>query len=265
MRVALCLSGQARFLPLSVEKLKWGVLEKNPDVDVFLHTWFSEDQAGKNYSSAQPAQDSVVGTAHPDTVRILLERYKPKKYVIEPQREFPIARTLPSPPEANQEGLMSMFYSMWKANQLKQEYEDEHAFQYDCVIRTRYDLAYYDQLDLSLFNIQQLQRAIWIPETFQEIRQGTRTLSDVFAMSTSENMDAFCGTYPNYVQYVLGDKVYPPFGEDLLGHHVLMKRRKLIKTFPLRIEILHRVIDRYREYFEKRQDETLCATDSAGN
>ena len=42
MKVALCLSGQPRVVEVGYHKLKATILDNN-DVDLFIHTWFDQD------------------------------------------------------------------------------------------------------------------------------------------------------------------------------------------------------------------------------
>ena len=124
MKIALCLSGQPRGLPLSLKMLTTNLIGiKN--MDVFLHAWFDPDTIGQPYDSAQAHQQGRVGLVHPQTEELLLS-LNPKEHLFEPQKDFLFARQFISPPEANQERMASIFYSMYTANMLKKKYELSH-------------------------------------------------------------------------------------------------------------------------------------------
>ena len=75
--------------------------------------------------------------------------YKPKNHIVEQQR-VDIA-----PQGLSHEEFVhySMFYSIWKANELKKEYEKKNNFKYDCVIKSRFDVALFDKLDVMNQNL----------------------------------------------------------------------------------------------------------------
>jgi len=246
MQIAICISGQPRGIPLSCEKVKWGLLEKNPNADVFFHTWFNPERAGERFAGAQPAQAHMIGREHPDTVEILLREYRPRKYVIEPQVDFSAARSLRQAPTAVQEHLASMFYSMKAANELKIMYERENEFIYDCVVRTRFDLIFDQQICFEDY-AEYIDDYLVTSKRFQDEREdpnflhGDYTLTDIFVFSNSENMDKFCGVYDEFTR--INEEIYPPFGENYLGYHCKITHGMKVKTIPANYEILHRVIN----------------------
>ena len=246
MKIALCISGQPRGIPLSCEKMKWGIIDPNEDVDVFFHTWFNPENAGQPFTGAQPAQANIIGKVHPNTPEILLEQLKPRLYIIEPQRKFDWAKNLKQASSAVQEQLASMFYSMWVANSLRKQFESNTGTQYDCVVRVRFDLVYDQQIRFEDYK-QYLQDYIVTSQKFQDEREnphfqhGDYTLTDIFAFSSPQNMDIFSGTYP--VMSLINSKISPPFGENYLGFQVKVMNKLKVKTVPITYEIMHRVID----------------------
>lgn len=244
MKIALCLSGQPRGLPLSLEILKANLVGIE-NMDIFMHTWFDPDTIGYSYDSAQSHQSGKVGVVHPQTEELLLS-LNPKDYIFEPQKEFPFARRFVSRPEADQERIASVFYSIYIANMLKKRYELLNGFEYDLVIRTRYDMWYEKPIDVMEY-WEQSRTHIVTAEKFQGLRNdpnfihGNYTLTDIFAFSTSKNIDVFCDTYPQ--MSFINSQIRTPYGENYLGYRVRVMGG--LETFcaPLEYEILHRVID----------------------
>lgn len=245
MKIAICLSGQPRGIPLSIEKTREGIIDSNPNVDVFLHAWFNPDKVGERFLGAQPRQAHMIGREHPETSKLLEDGYMPKKAIIEPQRDFSWANSLRQSPTAVQEHLASMFYSMWMANELKKEYEISHGFKYDCVVRARFDLLYYQPICFEDYK-NDLDFLI-TSKRFQDEREdprflhGNYTLTDIFVFSNSENMDKFCGVYPEFKD--INTKIYPPFGENYQGYHCKVTHNMKVKTMPFDYEILQRVVN----------------------
>jgi hypothetical protein len=244
MRIALCLSGQPRGLPLCLDLLKQGLDVDN--MDIFFHAWYDPSQNGQPYSSAQAVQNGKVGVVHPQTKELLLNTLKPKDYIIEPQREFPFTNEFISYPEANQNQMASIFYSIYMANLLKRKYERLNGFLYDLVIRTRYDLVY-DQPITPLDYIQYIDNNIVTAAKFQTIRNnpnfihGWYTLTDKFAFSTSRNMDIFCSTYP-HMRYI-NKQIKVPYGENYLGYRVRVMGKLNIHCAPFEYDLMHRKMD----------------------
>ena len=245
MRIALCLSGQPRGLPVSLQALKRGL--DIDSMDVFCHAWFDPSTVGQTYDSAQDSQQGRVGIVHPQTKELLLETLKPVDYIFEPQREFPFTRNFRSLPEANQERMASIFYSIYTANLLKKKHELLNGFKYDLVIRTRYDLVYDNRIDIAKYS-RLAKTMIITSEKFQGIRNdpkyvhGGYTLTDIFAYSSSENMDVFCDTYPH--MSFINTQINPPYGENYLGFRVRVMAGIQAYCAPeFQYEIMHRVID----------------------
>lgn len=245
MRIALCLSGQPRGLPLSIDLLKKGLVEPNKITDVFFHAWHNEEDVGKSYNSAQSNQNSIVGCVKPQTKETLVEQLQPLKYIVEPQKEFPHLRSLIQEPSANQELLGSNFYSVWMANELKKQHEQEQGFVYDMVVRTRYDLFYYEQVDLMKCVQAVSEGKIVVMEEFQNHQDwknnSDKPMVDIFAVGNSAVMDVFSGVYPNMES--LNKVINPRFGENFLGWHVRNTHGIELHKAPWRFQILHRVVD----------------------
>jgi len=187
MKIALCLSGQPRGLPLSLKMLKANLVGIE-NMDIFLHAWHDPLMIGQPYDSAQSHQQGRVGLVHPQTEEMLLG-LNPKDYLFESQKEFPFTRLFVSPPEANQERMASIFYSIYTANMLKKRYELLNGFKYDLVIRARYDLWYEKPINVMEY-LEQAKKHIVTADKFQGIRNdpnfqhGGYTMTDIFAFST---------------------------------------------------------------------------------
>lgn len=250
MKLAICVSGQPRGLPLASEQIKNFLIAPNQhdyDIDVFVHAWFDEEEAGQNFVSAQPGQNGKVGIVHPDTEDILLNVLNPTDIIVEPPAEFTFADDLKQAPTAVQRNLASMFYSLYIADVLRRRHERKHDFTYDVVIRVRHDLWYYN----TPIHFVEYQESVddgfvCTSKRFQDERMnpnfhGGYTLTDIFVFGSSEVMTDLSNTYLNFS--FMNTRCSPPYGENYLGYQTREISGNRIMTIPLQYEILHRVVD----------------------
>ena len=244
MKIALCLSGQPRMFKIGYKFIEKYLLNANKEhsIDIFCHAWFNEENVGKSYSSAQNYPDGHVGLVQKDTDKLIIDKFKPKKYLIEPQIDFKeYSKGFRSHPNAKQDIMCSIFYSMYRSNELKKEYEKENNFVYDLVVRTRYDLAYYNEIKLS--NQPEAFERIAVLENYQNDQDVfnciNKPMPDIFSFSNSKNMDIFCSVYENMRE--LNAKLDVPFGERYLGHWVRNENNIELHKFKSKVVILHRV------------------------
>jgi len=106
-----------------------------------------------------------------------------------------------------------MFYNVYQADQLRQQFEQIHNFKYDLVIRTRTDVGIDRELDLSTLNIQRNQ--IIMPDNRW---YGDPSCNDQFAIGNSDSMKIYSGLYDKIKEYNDNGTTFHP--ETLLGHHL---------------------------------------------
>ena len=253
MKIAVCVSGQPRGIPLSLNQLKENILIPNNITDVFVHTWYHPNWDNISFDSAQPSQeDGRLGKWKPDTDKIINQYLNPLKAVFDKPNNFEKFLHLPGQPSAIQTKMASIFYGMWKANELKKEYEDQHNFKYDIVLRVRFDLFYSHHILLKEYINNNLDKEIFVAHKFQHHRQndsypistgGTySSMVDTFAFGSSQNMDSFCSVYPNFEE--IHSKIWPyVYGEAYLGYQVRGVNQIPINTIPIEYDILHRIIN----------------------
>lgn len=244
MKIALCLSGQPRGIPLCLSFIQNNIIKPNNISDVFFHAWHNEKDVGKFYNSAQSNQNGFVGLVKPNTEDTLVNTLKPKLFLVEPQRDFLHLRNLIQEPSANQEFLGSNFFSVWSANELKRQYEQEQGFLYDCVIRTRYDLFYNAPIKVKDYQEKITGDNIVLMERFQNDQDSknnsNQPMVDIFAFGSSKVMDVFSSVYPNMVE--LNKQISPRFGENYLGQHIRVNNKIALHKAPFEFQIMHRVL-----------------------
>lgn len=213
MRIALCLSGQLRFVEQCYyESIRPNILSL-VNVDVFIHTWnISPEQIGSPFlnGGGHPIGDPVKQTILEDTKAL----YSPIKMVVEPQIQFPqdlwADRLMPG---IRSDHMLSMFYSIHYANRLKKLHEESNRFKYDWVIRTRFDVA----TPSGQLQIPQLDNTnMYIPHGGFDTSSG---YLDSLAYSNSDNMDTYSDTFKN-VHNILDNSDIRVCGEYVLRKHI---------------------------------------------
>jgi hypothetical protein len=219
MKIAVCLSGQPRFAKEGVQNITKNLLEPNGISDIFIHAWKAE-----RFASAQPHYENRWGW-QPGTEEILLS-LKPKQLLIQEDYDFKQFADLANLPTAIQTKLASMFYSSFRANQLKQEHEELCGKKYDLIIKTRLDINYHKpvvlselDLDLSGLNVSQMHQQIRIDDSYPISNGGNySSMSDTWIAGSSKSLDGMMETL--YRMFAVIHSHIKPFqyGECYLGY-----------------------------------------------
>lgn len=213
--IALCLSGQPRSIKEAYPYIRRNIIDCNENVDVFVHSWFNAENAGKKYKETS---DTMTGKEVPvedlNTPRLIEELYKPLRMELEPQQDFTAQSQLfqEIPRDAtNTFGSLSMWTSIKKANQLKSEYEQDNNFTYDFVIRARFDC-----IPLRKIKVSQLDTNAVHGQGITD--QSSITLYDQIIVGSSKNMDYVSDIIDHIFNYL--PKVNLWNNEHILRHHL---------------------------------------------
>ena len=206
MRIAVCLSGQLRNWELGWSNQKWfwsTANNKNVQVDYFAHTWsYSTDRTGVS----QPYENRDVSV---EEFRRFSSFFTTKKSLLEstPQNTF-----------YNNDHWTGLFYSFVKSVMLKREYELEHGFEYDVVVKSRPDVVFNPKL------------LCWLPDKLDnsviftthgglmEMEFNMQNFNDCVFLSNSYTMDLLI----NLVHYRQRKIRHPEENVHPLGPGVLM-------------------------------------------
>lgn len=209
MKIALVLSGQIRHLKKGYEFIYKNLME-GYEVDVFIHAWHNKEKDGENFSSWW------VGTHNKEDDVLSLEIYKPKKYIIEPQKDFDNKTYNANKFEGSYRinATLSMFYSIKEANKLKKEYEKELNFKYDIVVRCRFDFCILTKVNYEKFKYKDF---IYFIDNCSH--EPSVCMNDHFAFSNSDYMDIYSNTFDSIenIYYNHGTAFNP---EIFLGRHI---------------------------------------------
>lgn len=190
MKIALCLSGQARCVKQGYEFVKKNLLDGN-DVTVFCHVWES-----------------------PEVVDISL--YQPEALMIEKPLTNDLSKyTNVPPPQPNWKvkdparAAWNLMYSLKIANELKNVYEDEHNMKFDWVIRSRYDFALNTPIPFAELDNTKL----YVPNC--RMTPARDFGNDQFAFSSSENMDKYADGFNHIEKYYDSGTIM--IGEEMMA------------------------------------------------
>lgn len=208
MKIALCLSGQPRYLNEGYSGIYENILSKYSP-DIFVHTWW--DKSMENKKMDLPSSLSYNRTYYwqNNTLDLIKSLYSPKVLFYQAQMEFKTYSNV-NYELCTPKNVHSMFYSIEKSNELKMNYEIENNFVYDAVIRCRFDTQF-NKFDINLLNID----LNYI--NCDNLSHGFP--NDQFAISTSENMNKYSSVYRNLEKYQKSG--WTGFiGERLLKYHL---------------------------------------------
>ena len=199
MRIAVLVSGEPRLcqeFDLFLERLKG-----YNQADFYFYLW-SKNQSVSDYWRtresvlvAEPWTDIDQQWAENKIRENLPPNCNLIKLVLEDQHTLVFPKIKENYDGLNKNNVWKMFYSAYKVNELKTQYEIENNFMYDLVIKVRPDLMLCSDLDLNTIKqqINSNSKLIAVPDN---TRAGEVVpISDMIAISSSKNMDIYCNLY----------------------------------------------------------------------
>ena len=169
-KIALCLSGQPRFVEQAFPNIYKTLIEPN-NPDVFYHCWHDGESPGKkfvDYNVEWDTKNTYSLDSNSSYEHNVIEKINDlygkwiKGSVSEPEMNFmddrlQLKKTLAThAAHYSREYFVNMLHSSWnsilKSNMLKEQYRLTNNIQYDFVIRARFDANLNAKLDLSKFN-----------------------------------------------------------------------------------------------------------------
>ena len=121
-------------------------------VDVFIHTWSVSDTSDITWHNT--TENNNGKTVNNKIIQDIIEKYRPKKIIVD--KPFDIdKKILIKEKLANNSrsfnSLISCFYTRYKVNELRKQYEEEHSIKYDWVVITRFDISFDKPLSIDVY------------------------------------------------------------------------------------------------------------------
>jgi hypothetical protein len=203
MKTAICFSGELRTFGVAMPR----ILEyfNSIEADVFCHTWTKSGQVV--HADLEEAHiKAIVRNSHHNIIEVKMQT------------------------SINHAGPFgNMLYSIQAANRMKREYELLNNFDYECVIKTRYDM-------LMPPNATWGDRIVEPRTLYYSLGNrglvhtdvGKHGLSDIIFWGDSPSVDIACDTYryynwhafPTYLQLMQGNMIDP--GDSMLSPGTLI-------------------------------------------
>jgi hypothetical protein len=215
MKIAVCFSGQPRFVDYAFPYIKHNVFLDN-NIDVFAHLWFDDDLTSKPYKYGGNGtwQHQRI---EKNAIEVFKTLYNPVALKSEPSKKFKISSleetydiscrkykqgSINNPLEPNFyerdiNNIFSYYYSLNQVCLLKKEYEYLHNFKYDVVIRLRTDAVVFTPINQHKIKDNTLYYS-------DNQKQPDGMINDWLNFGTSKTMDAFTGCF-SILEYLIED------------------------------------------------------------
>lgn len=239
MKIALCFSGQIRTGALSAPNILRYIGDLLPDCDIFVHTWDTEtkgtgyaNRVGEGLRSTQEEWHDAKPVENSTVFDQFAEIMKPKRMVIEEYDLEPTKKLWGGRRFCTETGkwYVSMWYSVFKANQLKMEYAAQNGVFYDYTIRIRPDIVFGPEKSLAedLELIENDSTLVFGDHYHIWDFDGRQRCEDIFFIGSSRVMDHITCYHECYTNTVsnIDDPSLPGY-EDWQWHFCKWVRDKL--------------------------------------
>ena len=243
MRVALCISGQPRSVALVYPTIYENIIAPNA-ADVYIHSWIDDNIKGKKPVAAG-------GHVGSDTIphnieEIILQLYKPKNYIFEPQIEFDEKnyneRKLPS---IRPKFSISQRYSIMKSIGMTE------GFEYDAIIRMRFDWKIHDRINIQSLPLNTLTAPNDAPH-LHRLSNGAvlRGVNDQFAIGNSHVMHTYGRMY-HHIDEIYNADTFPFADEFMLSYYMQYMSGIPLNKIPINYTIVRRDNNDWTEHTGK--------------
>jgi hypothetical protein len=143
MRIAICISGQARTWKKCFQN--WAEkFHHQGDVDYFFHFWDYNTLPSllATYENGPHIADELLSDEEKQEI---ITAFNPKLFMFEPRKQIDYWNCDLGSDQKIGGWCTEQFYSLYQVSMLKRQYEMEHKFRYDLVIRLRADLMFLDE------------------------------------------------------------------------------------------------------------------------
>lgn len=197
MRTAICYSGQPRYFKECFDNHKQMIFNNLENFDIFFHFWHDKDAIDKNSHMECGLADKYRGRWERQLINEIQTKLNPQLCIFQkPLGNDNIFSNLSINPNPEfyipKQNIISMFYSIYKANLLKSIHEKEHGFIYDCVIRIRTDLFLTKPLIIENDQLKHIN--------LNSRKHTEYSLNDCIAYGPSDLMDIYSNTLFNLIK-----------------------------------------------------------------
>ena len=223
MRTALCISGHLRSFLDVYQYIREKVIDPM-QCDIFIHTWSTLG------GEPRPEKGDAEGIAKQIDIGEVYQAVRPASLIVESEdsklKFIDATKHIIVPPDqqcfiaGRISHHVAMFYSIYKSNQLKCDFEKLNNFKYDRVIRFRGDIRMGTLFNYDMFPEND---TLYVPIIGRYVDNG---INDQVAIASSHIMDAYADMYHQIINYYAnGTVVRRP--EAILKHYLDSKNIKI--------------------------------------
>ena len=192
MKIALCFSGQPRFIEKCYPNILKNILEPNGMPDIYVHTWFPEP-----HPKGHRILDNHIGDK--DGIENIIKLYNPKRILVEKPIQFETLLEESNIYSQYQYITQSMFYSIKES--MRHLMAD-----IDIICRIRFDDIFHQPIKF----VEHTVNSIYLK------REISGRLNDHFAFGPTNLMTHYANSYFHIKEYAkLHNKITP---EDVLEY-----------------------------------------------
>jgi len=182
LKIAIEFYGHARSFRATADNIVDNLIKPHNNPDIFIHTWDETDHSDKTWHNPNGEKRGIKFTD--EDIEFIKTKYNPKKMLIEPQLKLeknPILIMKMTERETPLSNIVNIFYTKWKSNQLRLEYEKENDIKYDYVIQARLDMFFNRH-----FNIKDYVYQVTLNQNPIEVFEGDEVFysQDAYCRST---------------------------------------------------------------------------------
>lgn len=243
MKVALCISGQPRSVALVYPTIYENIIAPNA-ADVYVHSWIDDNIKGKKPVAAggHVGSDTI-----PHNIEdIILDLYKPKNHIFEPQITFDEKnyneRKLPS---IRPKFSISQRYSIMKSIGMTE------GLGYDAIIRMRFDWKIHNKVDVHSLPLN----ALTAPNDASHVHRlhngnYLTGVNDQFAVGSSHIMHAYGNMY-HHIDEIYNAHTIPFADELMLAYYMEYMCGVALNKIPIGYTIVRRDNNDWTEHTGK--------------
>jgi hypothetical protein len=228
MRIAVCLSGQVRTAVENFTNIKNFLGDIYNNCDFFMHCW--DDCSYKTYNLSnvkrKPYKEKTT------KFEKIYELYSPKKMHID-DSDIAYGYNI-----SKKFGIEPLWYSFLKSVQYKKQYELDNGFEYDFIIKLRYDvvIALKDNVSSIKEELQKIKNNAFYINNYEVLPGRSfkdRLAYDVIFISKSKEMDVASNYFWEMAKNYDNNDSYINLPHYLMQNNIETKRIEFIDRFLL--------------------------------
>jgi hypothetical protein len=213
MKIAVLFAGHTRNFVGCYKNIQENLLLPLRDLgetDVFVSTWNAEGFRNKGWSG-EAEIEAVERLLTPKSMTI--ESFTPETRAFFVKKFFTFGYHGSLSSHETSGDAASMWWKIWSCFKLMKDYQDLHSFQYDLIVRVRFDMLFD-----SVPNLKEIKpQTLYIPKWNGKYAEVTCEIMDQFSFGDFTAMERYCSVFPR-ISGLISRNVKPLTAEGFLFH-----------------------------------------------